>query len=74
MAIDEKLLESFQDQIDVLKSVEKAVQDAIGRANTRLALLNKPENRGKNIEDVFGPGSSKQGSVAQSQGGKDHHR
>jgi hypothetical protein len=74
MAIDEKFLKSFEDQIDVLKSVEKAVQDAIGRANARLALLNKPEHRGKNIEDVLGPGASKQGSVAQSQGGYDHHR
>jgi hypothetical protein len=74
MAIDEKLLKSFQDQIDALKNVEKAVHDAIGRANTRLGLLNKPENRGKNIEDVFGPASSKQGSAAHSGGGKDHHR
>ena len=72
MAIDDKLLKSFQDQIDALKGVEKAVQDAIGRANIRLGLLNKPENRDKNIEDIFGAVPSKESQATRGESHKDH--
>ncbi|HWY82603.1 MAG TPA: hypothetical protein VNY10_11860 [Roseiarcus sp.] len=50
MAIDDDFVKNFKKQIDLLKSLEKAVQDAIGRANEKLDEL----NRGERIEKVFG--------------------
>ena len=50
MAIDDDFVKKFQKQIDLLKSLDTAVQDAIRRANQKLDEL----NRGEPIEKVFG--------------------
>ncbi len=50
MAKDDDFIEKFKKQIDLLKNLEKAVQDAIGRAHHKLAELNREEP----IEKVFG--------------------
>jgi hypothetical protein len=71
MAVDKKFTEDFNNQIKVLENLRAAVDSAIGRAQ---ANFNKVVKEGKSVKDVFGPGSSKQGSPARSQGGKDHHR
>jgi hypothetical protein len=49
MAKDDDFIEKFKKQIDLLKNLEKAVQDAIGRAHRKLEEL----NRGEPIEKVF---------------------
>jgi hypothetical protein len=49
MAKDDDFIEKFKKQIDLLKNLEKAVQDALGRAHQKLAEL----NRGESIEKIF---------------------
>jgi hypothetical protein len=49
MAKDDDFIEKFEKQIDLLRNLEKAVQDAIGRARKKLADLKS----GKDIEEVF---------------------
>jgi hypothetical protein len=49
MAKDDDFIEKFKKQIDLLKNLEKAVQDALGRAHQKLAEL----NRGEDIKKVF---------------------
>jgi hypothetical protein len=70
MANDSDLVKSFEAQINVLTAMQDGITTAIKTANGQLEEL----RAGKSVQDVFGPGSSKQGSAAQSQGGKDHPR
>jgi len=51
MEIDEGFIGKFKIQIEVLKGVEKAVQDAIARANQNLKRIED----GEPIEKVFAP-------------------
>jgi hypothetical protein len=60
MVIDEKFVESFANQIEVLKKLQRAVQDAIDRANQRYEKLKDPKNFGKKYEDVIALDDSKQ--------------
>jgi hypothetical protein len=70
MASDSDLVKSFLAQINVLTAMQDGIGAAIRTANGQLAEL----RAGKSVEDVFGSGSSKQGSAAQRQGGKEQHR
>jgi hypothetical protein len=59
MNIDEDFIKKFQSQIFLLENMEQAVKKAIDDAKKDLELLKRPENRGKNSEDVFRPDQPK---------------
>ena len=66
MAIDDKLLKNFEDQIGVLKQMQDGLKQAIDAAQGQLLAL----KGGESIEKVFGA-SPKHSPAAQSRGGKD---
>jgi tetrahydromethanopterin S-methyltransferase subunit A len=65
MAIEKEFIDRFQQQIDLLKNLEKAIQDAIVRADGKI----KKMRDGKSMEEVFGPAPPKQTPGGQDGGG-----
>ena len=61
MAIEKDFIDRFQQQIDLLKNLEQAVQDAIVRAEGQI----KKMRDGESMEQVFGPVPSKPSPAAQ---------
>jgi hypothetical protein len=70
MVIDDKLIQGFKNQINVLTNLSNTVQRALNKATDQYQRVSAPDNFGKNIEDIFGP--IQQRSAAQGGGGKDH--
>jgi hypothetical protein len=58
MEIDDNFIVNCQYQIDLLKSLEQTVQEAIKTADEELKLIKK--NKGKLIEEVIPPDPLKQ--------------
>ncbi|WEX89668.1 hypothetical protein PZN02_004974 [Sinorhizobium garamanticum] len=51
MAVDYEFIERFEKEIKVLRDLQKAAEDAIERAENRIARIRHGESK----EDVFGP-------------------
>jgi hypothetical protein len=55
MVIDSKLIQGFENQVNVLTNLRNTVQEALNRATDQYQKVSARENLGKNIEDIFGP-------------------
>jgi prefoldin subunit 5 len=65
MAIDNNFADRFQQQIESLESLKRAVEGAIREANEQI----KEMRAGKSMEEVLGPVPPKPNPAAQGGGG-----